>query len=203
MITESTADTHTVNGRKMARVTSILKATGISDFSELDKMPKAKRDYYMARGSGFHRLTEDIDNGIDSQFEYDPEVELYRPAYMKFLADTGFKPIEGGIEMAVSNEALGFAGRLDRLGRFPSMLRPDLWVCDYKLTSSRPGTAIQTAFYAMGLPKEIAPVFGDVGRCSVAFQKEGKYKMTIYKDRRDRDVAMAAISVFNWIKENT
>jgi len=45
------------------------------------------KDYYFSRGHGVHKLTEDVENGIDGQFTYDHEVEKYRASHARFLRE--------------------------------------------------------------------------------------------------------------------
>lgn len=179
-------------GRKgYVSVTTILKETRLTDFS---KIPEKDRIYYMNRGTQNHKLWEMVELGTADQYEFDSVVEQYRAAHAKFLSDTGFKAFPDGIEKIVSNDTYRIAGKLDRFG----IMNGRHVVIDYKTSSIYPETAIQTALYAICLD---IPFF-EIDRYGVAFKNDGKYKLEKFPDRKDRDVAIAAITLYHWKKQN-
>lgn len=191
MNTEQATETHyEIEGKKYARVTHLMRSMGLVDY---DKIPERDREFYLDRGTQNHKAWQMAEEGIADRYEFDPVVEAYRPAHSKFLEETGFSPIPGGIELLVKSEALGVAGRLDRIGTFPA--RPGrVAVVDYKTTSVHPATAIQTALYLILIP---GYNFFEVDRFGVAFRNDGTYRMEHFKDRTDRDDALALIRTYN------
>lgn len=185
---------YTIKGHKFVRVTTLLRERGLVDFS---KIPERDRQFYMDRGTANHRLWQDVEKGVDGQFDYDPRVEEYRAAHANFLKDTGFKAMVGGIEQLVWNKLFDFAGRLDRLGKIQNRIV----LIDYKTTSVHPSTAIQTALYLLCLPSF---KFHEVERYGVAFKKGGMYQMSPKYPFSNRDEAIWHVSEYHKsIKEKT
>ena len=174
-----------------ARVTTILNAVGLTDFSSI---PERDRQFYMDRGTANHLAWEMQELGTADDFIFDPVVEEFRPAHKKFLEETGFKALPGGIEMVVSNDTLRIKGRLDRFG----MMNGRKCVIDFKTNSLRPEVAIQTALYTLCLPDH----FFEIDRYAVAFTKTGKYLLLKCPERKDKDIALAAVTLYWWKKSN-
>jgi ATP-dependent exoDNAse (exonuclease V) beta subunit len=170
------SDHYVIKGKRYTRITSLIAAVGLSDFS---KIPHRDREFYMARGKANHRLFEDVELGRDHLFNYDPRIEVYRAGHARFLRETGFKPLAGGIEKRVHSDDLEVAGTLDRFGVFQGSLS----LIDYKTSvlppAAKPGlptpTEIQTALYLICLPQYR---FDEVKRFGVAFRKDGTYRMS-------------------------
>lgn len=172
--------TYTVGDKRLPSVTQICKFAYPDAYAEI---PEAMKQFYFSRGTGVHKLTEDVENGIDGQFTYDPEVEKYRAGHTKWLKDTGFKALPGGIELRVKNLGLGYAGTVDRLGT----IGPRVLLLDYKTSSVRDlPTALQLALYLLAIP---GYKFADVERYGVAIKKDGTYQMS--KRYPDSDEAEA------------
>ncbi len=184
----TTTDSHyIIKGKKFVRVTTFLERVGVSDFS---KIPD--REFYMARGKANHELFEHVERGIDSEHTYDPRVEVYRGGHARFLKETGFKALPGGIELFVSatwkdlgfahaGEEVGIAGTMDRIGT----IQDRILLPDFKTSSVPKSTAMQTALYLLML---FGYKFHEVERRGVAFLNNGTYKMTDkypYTDKAD------------------
>lgn len=167
---------YTIDGKKYARVTSIVKFSGLSDFSGI---PERDREHYFKRGTENHRLWQMVEEGTADGFTFDPVVEQYRAGHAKFLRDTGFKAFDGGIEKRVKNEFYGYAGTLDRLG----MIGGRMVLLDYKTSALTAGTSLQTALYLLAMP-ELA--FYKVARYCVAIRKDGTYTMSTKYPDSDR-----------------
>lgn len=182
---------YSVGKKDYASVTTIISAVGLTDFS---KIPEKDRLYYMQRGTQNHKLWEMVELGTADQYEFDPVVEAYPEAHRKFLDETGFKAFPDGIEMFVSNDTYRIAGKLDRFG----IMNGRRSVIDFKTSRVYPETAIQTALYTICLD---IPFF-EIDRYGVAFTNTGKYKLEKFPDRRDRDIALAAVALYNWKKLN-
>ncbi len=181
------ADTYTIAGKTYARVTAVLKARGLINFYDI---PEADRQFYMDRGTANHKLWQDIEEGVDGGFDYDKRVEAYRSAHAKFLRETGFKALPGGIEMRVKSDELGVAGTLDRIGTIQNRVV----LIDYKTSAVHPATALQTALYLLCLP---GYRFGEIERYGVAFKADGTYSMSLKYPFSDKAEAIWEVQQFN------
>ena len=98
-----------------------------------------------------------------------------------FLHETGFKALPGGTRCASSDlgrpglpgggDFAGIAGTLDRLGTIQNRVV----LIDYKTSSVRDSTALQTALYLLCLP---GYKFGEIERYGVGFRNNGTYSMS-------------------------
>lgn len=191
---EVNEDRYIINEREYARVSSVVRHAGLSDFS---KIPARDRQWYLDRGAGNHRLFEDVELGRDHKFDYDPEIERYRPGHARFLRETGFNALPGGIERLVWSDEYGIAGRLDRLGTIQNRVV----LLDYKSSvlppAAKPGlptpTAIQSAIYLLLIP---GFKFSEVERYGVAIKAGGGYSMSTKYPFSDRDYALMCIRDF-------
>jgi hypothetical protein len=164
-----TADSYIIEGKRFARVTAIVRFAFPDAFAAI---PEKSKQFYFDRGTGNHKLWADVEEGIDGGFDYDPECEKYRAGHAKWLRDTGYKPLPGGIEMRVVNKDLGYAGTLDGIGTVGSRV----WLVDKKTTCvAVEPTALQTALYLLAIP---GYKFGEVERYGVGIRKEGDYRMS-------------------------
>ena len=177
--------------KSYARVTEILRGAGLTDFS---KIPQANRDWYMERGKQLHLATEYVERGIADQYTFDPILEPYLKAYQRFIDETGFKAFPDGIEKKVVNEVYRYRGTLDRYG----MMCGRKTLIDLKTSQVYPETGIQCALYALALPDS----FFEIDRYGVALRNDGTYRLVAFKDRTDKDVALAAVALFYWKKNN-
>lgn len=156
-------------GKKFARVTSIVRFAYPDEYRAI---PEADREYYFDRGRNTHLLWQMVEEGTADGYEFDPTVELYRPAHARFLKETGFRALPGGIEMRVFNDDLSYAGTLDRIGTIGNRVI----LADYKTTTvNEKCAALQTALYLLAIP---GYKFSEVERYGVAFRKDGTYRMT-------------------------
>ncbi len=205
MIADSVeSDHYIIGGKRFVRTTSLLKASGLCDFSGI---PENDRDFYLSRGTEVHRMMQHIEEGVDSQFDYDPRVQLYRAGHARFLRETGFKALPGGIELRVkatwkdlglykgARDDDGIAGTLDRIGTIQNRV----CLIDYKTSSVPDWCRIQTAIYAILLFPGYK--FSDLERYGVAIKNDGTYKMSERYKFADKEEAMNHIYEFN--KEKT
>lgn len=151
------------------RVTQILQATGISDFSKI-----RNAEFYLERGQDVHLICADIDRGIPDYWS-DSDLAGYAQAYLNFKAESGFVP--DLIEHPVYNEIRKYRGTLDRTGRFPAFKGPNL--LDIKSGIVADWTALQTAGYTATLPEPET-----FRRWGLSLAKTGKYKLTEFKNYR-------------------
>lgn len=153
----------------LARVTDVVRFAYPDAFAGI---PERSRDFYFARGSGNHKLWEDVENGVDGNFEYDPECEKYRAGHAKWKRETGFRALPGGVELQVYSEELGVKGTIDLLGTVGQRI----WLPDLKTSKAEPKpTALQTAIYTLLLP---GYKFTDIERYGVGVKNNGTYSMT-------------------------
>lgn len=169
MNTETKTDPYPAEWAQLPRVTDIVRFAYPDAFAGIPERDKA---YYFERGSANHLLWSMMADGTADAYDFDPEVQKYRPGYEKFLKDTGFKPLPGGIECRVKNEELGYKGTYDLLGTVGNRV----WLIDLKTTKAEPKpTALQTALYLLALP---GYKFSEVERYGIGIRNDGKYAMT-------------------------
>lgn len=166
------------------RVTAILEAAGISDFS---KIPDG--DFYKQRGSDVHLICADIDSGIPDYWT-GGDLEGYADAWKAFKQDTQFQP--SMIEAPVFHPDRRYRGTLDRVGTFGDST--DRVLLDIKAGIVAGWVALQTAAYAACLPEP-----QKIRRCGVQLKKNGKYQTTgEYKDyRNDSNIFFCLVATIN------
>ena len=163
---------------KYHRVTSIVQFSGLSPFPD---MPAERKQFYMDRGTQNHLAWQMVEEGTADGYEFDPAVLPYLPAHARFLKETGFRALPGGIEMRVKNDELRYKGTLDRLGTIQNRVV----LIDYKTTKPTAGASLQTALYLLALP---GYKFREVERYAVGFGKDSKYTMSPkYPDSDESD----------------
>lgn len=197
MKTEVSDEHYLICGKKYVRVSRLLQAVGVSDFSHI---PDRHRKFAMDRGTANHDLWAKVEQGIDHQFTFDTRVEKYRVAHTAFLRDTGFLAYVHGIETIVrapwslfglvdgpdadGNE--GVAGTFDRFGE---MQGRDV-LLDFKSGTIPDSTRLQTAYYALMLPHFDFP---DIDRYGVALHPDGTYSMSQKYPYSDKEEAIALV----------
>ncbi len=147
------------------RVTAVLQATGITDFSKIPNGP-----FYLERGGDVHLLCEDIDRGNPDWWS-DGDLAGYAAAYQLFKTETGFVP--DLIEHPVYNEKRRYKGTLDRTGKFPSRKLKALG--DIKSGFVADWVRLQTAAYLDCIPEP-----DSYERFGLSLSKTGKYKLTFF-----------------------
>lgn len=151
------------------RVTAILSATGLSDFSQI-----RNSEFYLERGSDIHLICADIDRGVPDYWS-DSDLSGYASAWIEFKKQTGFQP--DLIEEPVVNDIRRFRGTLDRTGTFPHIKNKIL--LDIKSGVIAKWVALQTAAYASCLPEPES-----FRRFGIALAGNGKYKLTEFENYR-------------------
>ena len=152
------------------RVTGILKATGIADFSKIPNI-----DYYLQRGTDVHMMAESVVKG-EPDYWTGTDLEGYIVAWKSFLEDTRFRPKL--IEHPVYHEQRRYKGTLDYTGHFGES--SDLVLLDLKSGIVAEWVRLQTAAYAACLPDP-----HKIKRLGVQLKNNGKYVISPeYKDYR-------------------
>jgi hypothetical protein len=179
--------------RELPRVTGILQAEGLIDFSRVpDRIMKPAQEF----GTAFHLARHLFDKGtLDEQSLSDP-LKPYLAGYKLFKKDFGFKVSISESEQQFISEKYGFKGT------------PDLWpvikgkrtLIDTKTsTNMYPATAIQTAAYQILLEEAGIKI---QARWGVKFSENGLYKIEPYTKLSDKTTFLSALNVYNWKKEN-
>jgi len=173
---EPTTHTYTLNGRRMPSVSEILRDAGLVD-------GRWWTDEGRTRGQYVAQLTHYYDDG-DLDFEsLTPELKGYLDSWRAFRNMTKCEILSA--EEVVVNEALGYAGTLDRRIRWNHREK----LIDIKLGSSQPFHRVQTALYAMTFPRRM-----DRGNVILG-PKPGKFKWIPHEDKTDFQVAQSAAVV--------
>lgn len=193
---EFDAATHTYRwkGAKVPHVTGVLAP--FTDYSHIpaDTLKKAQDE-----GIAIHRMVE-----LDCQDELDvdglPEwLRGYHKAWKLFVEETGFS-IESS-EERVYHPTLGYAGTLDLCGML-THTGPEIAIIDVK-RSFYAGAAIglQTWAYleARNTDKERLPASK---RFALQLRPNGTYRLQEFKDRADKSVWLAALTIYRWRERN-
>jgi hypothetical protein len=152
------------------RVTAILEATGIADYS---KIPNA--EFYLQRGSDVHMVCESIDRG-EPDYWTGTDLEGYANAWKKFKDEAKFQAEL--IEHPVYHENRRYKGTLDRTGRFGNFR--DRVLLDLKSGIVADWVKLQTAAYAACLDQPEGII-----RYGLQLKKDGNYKLSEpFKDYR-------------------
>ncbi len=96
---------YTLDGRRLIGVTEALSI--LDDRYKVDP-------WYLQRGSALHLATEYHDKGTLDPESVGDDIRGFFEAYLKFLRDTGFKPIHS--EQRLSHPKYFYAGKIDRIG---------------------------------------------------------------------------------------
>lgn len=152
------------------RVTQILEATGIADYS---RIPSS--EIYLQRGADIHMMCESVDKG-EPDYWTGTELEGYVRAYIRFKEETLFRPEL--IEHPVYNEVRRYRGTLDRLGKFGD--GRDKVLIDIKSGIVAEWVRLQTAAYAacLDFPEKML-------RYGLQLRRDGNYRLSEpFKDYR-------------------
>jgi hypothetical protein len=188
---DAQANCYRVGGQPYPRVTAILEATGLVDYS---RVPEQKIADAQWRGSAVHLACQYLDEGTLDWSSVEPEHLPYVRAWQRFRDESGFD-VEAAEQMVCSRA--GYAGRLDRRGRLRD---GSLAVLDLKTGSVMPATRLQLAAYVMCLDQPYA-----YSRHAVRLTPEGRFSVTTYLKRElaaDFAVFLHALGVYCWRKEN-
>ncbi len=188
-VLEFEAGTHTyrLDGQVIPGVTSVLKATGIIDYSFIpqDVLQAAAR-----RGTAVHLACQYLDEGTLDRTSLDPSIRGYVDAYERFIEDSRFSPAH--IEHRVFHGVYRYAGTLDRTG----LLDGALTVLDFKTGLVLPGHALQLAAYTncLKLPRRFR-------RFALKLNDDGIYRVhefPVSDFQRDTDLFLSALACHNF-----
>jgi len=173
---------HRIGNRIIPGATDILKDAGFS-------FPQGN----MEMGKGIHLATELDDRGELDESTVSDDIYSYLIGWRKFRADTGFQPTR--IEEPNVNVALGFATVLDREGTWSAGKARVL--VEIKKYDPPFFTGLQLALQDLTLPQLMLPR----ERISVQLTPFGGYVIHPFKNKNDRSLAMALVSLY-WFKRN-
>ncbi len=171
-----------VTGEVWPSVTQILKDMGFINATWFT-------EHSRERGSLAHLIIKwHCEDVLDIE-TVDPVLWPYLDAWDSFVTDTGF--VSDAVEVPLYNANYRFAGTPDQIGKLyaaPSVI-------DYKTGAMTPATGLQLAGYELL-----------TGRClkryGLQLTDKGKYKLTPFKDRNDRQVFLAALACWQWIRNH-
>ena len=155
------------HGDEVPSVTTILNYLTADHYKSINPAVLARAS---AKGTAVHEMCEDIDLGIEGQYE--SEIIGYGKGYVEFLRD--YAPKWEAVEKTVFEPYDRYCGRLDRLGVIDGYLT----VVDIKTTSNPTkenymSLCCQTSAYAFALER-----FGEpIKRYGLFLKPDGDYKL--------------------------
>lgn len=181
---DPTAHTYTVGGVRFPSVTQIISDVGLygdtSYFTE----------YCRERGSLVHRIIQYHVSGELDESTIDPVLQGYFDAWRRFESESSY--VGDACEMLMADMTYRFAGTVDHLGH----LNGYPCVIDVKTGAMSAATSLQLAGY------EVLQKHPGIRRFGLQLSADGKYKLKEYKDRGDRGVFLAALSLWWWKANN-
>lgn len=174
----------------MLRVSEALRLAGLVDTEWLT--PEGAK-----RGTYTHEATALDDAGrIDPTWSH-PEITPRLESWRRFRRESGLA-VEA-VELEVVHHAMRYAGRLDRIARFPADTRPTL--IDIKNGAKAAWHRIQTALYALAWCAQTGEATPKRG--AVYLKADGRSAVFVpHDDRTDFEVARHVIGLAGFLKEN-
>lgn len=174
-------ETHTyeLDGKRLPGVTAVLKAQGFIDAAWFT-------EYGRDRGTKVHQAIEFYDAGDLDEDSLDPVLKPYLAAWKRFKEEAHVT-IEAS-EVRLASEVYGFAGTIDKVATIGSTKA----ILDLKSGQVQPWTGIQLAAYHILLNEPTRK------RYAVQLNNDGSYRLHEFKDRSDRAVFLAALTVHQW-----
>ena len=180
--------TYRVDGVVVPSVTQVLKSVGLINFSGIDALTlKRAADFGVAVHYACH--LDDIDDLDESTLDDTLKPDL--GAWRAFKGPKDDPMFFRQLETPIYSPVYQFAGTPDRIS--------GQVIIDIKTgTTVYPVTALQLAGYAVLADRPTAR------RLAVQLKPDGKYQIHEYKDRKDREIFLACLAIYNWrIKNET
>ena len=196
LVFEEDKHQYSLGGVMLPSVTQVLTGVGIIDFSNV---PPAVLEAACKFGTAAHKATALYDKRTLDEETLDPNLRPYLDGWILFRQEYGFTPTV--IEQPMYSKIYHFAGTPDRLGNW--RIDNSLIVPDIKTGSQfYPANPIQLAAYEI-LIRETAPWPQvnkglKIKRLSILLNDKGTYKIKEYSDKRDKDIFICALSLYNW-----
>lgn len=187
---DEAAHVYRLDGVELPSVTQILRANGLApDFRHVSP---AILEYARQRGTAVHAATHYFDEGDLDESTVDAEVRPYLAAWQAFRSERKVEIL--ALERRVA--CYRFAGTIDRIARVPD-IRGEVLI-DIK-SGTAAGANYQLAAYSILAQYLKPPVTSSflLERWAVELHPERQVPYTIhqYRDRRDRDVFLAALTL--------
>jgi hypothetical protein len=155
------------------------------------------------RGSYIHEAVKLYHAGTLDETSILPSMAPFWNGYPKFLAESGFVAIH--VEQPIYDEAYGYAGRDDLLGRLEITKAPFVDLIDIKTGSVPPTVGPQTMAYK----RPLATAFPLIRRWALNLPGNHGYRLVPLNirpdglidrdaDKRDESIFLAALVVANW-----
>lgn len=189
------------NKRPVLSVTQVLDSVGIVDYANA---PAEALQRKSELGTYVHSAVHALLTPDEGELDWDTVPEAATPyilAAEKFVEETQFKPelVEYQNCVTLPQGPVGF--RIDakgKIGGYPVILEVK---CALKEEKS---WAVQLAGYeecilALGMKPEGAPVYK---RIACQLRPDGRYKLWLYEDRRDKIVWQQALFLATWKMNN-
>ena len=176
-----------LNGKNLVSVTQVIQSVGLINFDGISPDILRRAAEY---GKAVHLACALADVGDLDEDALDENLRGPLDAWRSFRGGMSFD----AIEQPLCHPDYGFAGIPDRIVGYP---KPTIY--DIKTgTTIYPSTAIQLAGYA------ILADIPTARRLAVQLKPDGKYQIHEYKDRKDREIFLACLAIYNWrIKNET
>lgn len=153
-------------------VSKILEALELSHrFSNLDA-------FYSIRGRAVHSAVEMVDKSSLDRDSLDPIIRPYVDAYLLFLRQSGYTPVE--TEFGMYDAEFRFAGTVDKIG----MLNGRLGILDVKTGQIDPAVDLQLSAYAY-LWNKYHPDRKAEWRYALQLREDGTYNLVTKYSKTD------------------
>ena len=175
-----------IGSRELISVTTALREAGMTD-------ERFWNEHARLRGQYVHSAVALYAIGELDEASLDPALVPYFDGYLKFLTDTGVA-IEHS-EKRVADPALGYAGTLDLIVRWPETRYEKRTLIDAKTGSFPPMAAAQTAAY-LRCARALYPTGTLIARAGLHLPGDGTYRLIEFNDIvQDEGDFMAALRV--------
>ncbi len=168
-----------LNGAKVPGVTGVLHNEGFIDSAWFT-------EYGRDRGTKVHKAIQLYDADELDEESLDPVLRPYLEAWRRFKEEAHVT-IEAS-EVRLASETYGFAGTIDKVARIGSTPA----ICDLKTGPVSGWVGLQLAAYHILLNEPARR------RYAVQLNNDGSYRLHEFKDRSDRQVFLAALTIHNW-----
>ena len=192
LVFEEETHRYMLDGRELPSVTQVLADNGLrNSFLNVrpDVLERARQ-----RGAAVHAATHYHDEGDLNESTVDPVVAPYLEAWKAFLKERQVEIL--ALEQRIADPLYGVCGTIDRIARAPGV-RGEI-VIDIK-SGDASGVAYQLAAYKH-LAANLKPLVTNgfiLNRWAVHLHPDRAvpYTVTAYRDRRDREVFLAALTL--------
>jgi hypothetical protein len=179
-------------GMVVPGVSQVLQGLG---FIDTTWMSEFGRD----RGHAAHKAILYYDEGTLDHSTLDPEIEPRLAAWVKFKQDMGW--VSRIKETPMFHPVYNFAGTPDDIGTH-QLADMNFCIVDIKTGQAMPYHALQLALYASLLSALVDVDPASVERIGVHLKADASYKIVRYRDKQDIPIALAAVSLHHWKKNN-